>query len=109
MKSRLVFCITILITCANSFSAEGSTEWQSITAFGCHLDDGTCFFNVTGGVVGSPECESSHIRFNTKTSKNGDIWYSMILAAYVADKQVKLNIAGCYGAYPTFNYGHISK
>ncbi|MCP4488100.1 MAG: hypothetical protein GY820_12390 [Gammaproteobacteria bacterium] len=109
MKSRLVFCIAILIASANSYSAEGGTGWRSITSFGCHLDDGTCYFNVNGGVVGSAECESSNIRFYTKTSENGDTWYSMILAAYVADKQVDLNIAGCYGAYPTFSHGKISK
>ena len=109
MKLKMLFGLLLAGFCMSLQAAEGNTGWRTLTSFGCHLNDGTCYFSVDGAAVGPAECLKTNIRFNTKTSENGDTWSSLILAAYLAGKKVHLNIAGCYGAYPTFSYGEIEK
>lgn len=89
----------------------GGTGWRSITAFGCHLTDGTCYFDISGTAVGPEGCHKRNIRFNNLTSPNGKTWLSLIQIAIATGKQVNFNIATrCYSnqpAYPTFRWGQI--
>ena len=109
MRLKILCGLFLAVFCMSLQAAEGHTGWRTLTSFGCHLNDGTCYFSVDGAAVGPAECLKTNIRFNTKTSVNGDTWSSMILAAHLANKRVQFYITGCYGSYPTFAYGQIEQ
>ena len=114
--------LLLLVTLIVSFSLKaeldvndevisGGTGWRSITAFGCHLVDGTCYFDVSGTAVGPDGCHKRNIRFDSLNSPNGKTWLSLIQIAIATGKKVNFNIAtNCYTnqpAYPTFRWGQI--
>ena len=109
MKVKIIFCLIFLSLSVTLQANEGSTGWRNLLGFGCHLNDGICYLDIDGAPVGASQCRTTNIRFNTKASENGDVWASMLLAAYVSGKRVNLNISGCYGNYPTFDHGRIEK
>ncbi|WP_218417929.1 hypothetical protein [Alteromonas lipotrueae] len=102
----IIVILTFLIS-SKTLATTGETGWRSIENFGCHLNDGTCYFTIDGQHVGNSECTNNNIRFSRKSSQNGEFWASMLLAAHMANKKISLNIEGCYGKYPTFTFGKI--
>ncbi len=108
----ILYSVIILILFVQSgYASEGLTGYRNLTSFGCHLEDGTCFVEIDGNSVGASTCISNTIRFNVLNSLNGRNWLSLLQTAYIAKKQVNLNIEGCYvnqPTYPTFNFGYIN-
>jgi hypothetical protein len=110
MKKKLIILFALSVFSMHINAEEGSTGFRNITGFGCHLVDGTCYFNIDGGAVGPDECLSSNVRFNSQNSINGTTWLSLLQIAITTGKRIQLNIVGCYSLqprYPTFNYGSI--
>lgn len=112
---KLLFVVAIALTLSNGNTVNaqtGASGWRTITAFGCHLTDGTCYFHIDGDAVGPEGCKNNSVRFNVLKSPNGKTWLSMIEMAYIAKRKVNLRILEtCYvdqPAYPTFSYGSIS-
>ena len=110
MNKKLIVIILMSLpwfATANS----GGTGWRNITSLGCHLTDGTCYFNIDGAPVGAESCTNNNVRFDVLNSPNGKTWLSLLQQAYASKTRVSLNINACYGNsnYPTFNYGAIEK
>jgi hypothetical protein len=107
---KIMLLIISSIFSANILAQEGSTGFRNIIGFGCHLNDGACYFDIDGGAVGLAECLSSNIRFNSQDTINGKTWLSLLQIALTTGKRIQLNIVGCYSLqpnYPTFNFGRI--
>ena len=109
IKRILLFLFIITFIVKPALSVD--TGFRNITGFGCHLTDGTCYFELEGTVFGPPECTSNQARFDVQLNANGHVWLSMIEAAYLANKRISLNITtDCYMQnYPTFSFGRIEK
>lgn len=86
----------------------GNSGAREITSIGCHKEDNTCFFQISGSPVGPSSCNETSVRFNSALDKNGENTLSLLTAAYFANKKVTLNIVDeCYlyqQNFPTFNY-----
>jgi len=114
MKFYTILLVSVFTFCSaiSANANTGSTGWRTVTVMGCHLTDGTCYFNIDGDPVGPEECKGNNVRFNVLTSPNGKTWLSMLEAAYLTKRQVNLSIINtCYAdqpVYPTFNYGSIA-
>lgn len=111
-KHIVIFWVFLIGIQHSLMASEGDTGLRNITGFGCHLEDGTCYFDIDGSPVGHSSCLGNNIRFNVIDSANGKTWLSIIEAAYIADKQVQLNISGCYSRqpiFPTFTFGRMIK
>ncbi|MCW8880549.1 MAG: hypothetical protein OQK04_06590 [Kangiellaceae bacterium] len=111
MKNFLIISIlsVSLFALPKTNASTGGTGWRNITSFGCHLTDGTCYFNIDGASVGESSCLGNNVRFDAQNMPNGRVWLSLIQQAIATKKKIQLNINGCYGTsiYPTFNYGQI--
>lgn len=86
----------------------GDTGAREITSIGCHKEDNTCYFQISGSTVGPSACNDITLRFNSELDKNGKNTLSLLTAAYFANKKVILNVVDkCYlyqPTFPTFNY-----
>jgi hypothetical protein len=88
-----------------------STGSRNITNIGCHLGDDTCWIDISGSAVGPSGCTSNQIRFSVN-STNGKSVFSLLTAAFLAGKQVNLEVTNtCYlgnTVYPTIGWLNVS-
>lgn len=98
-----IFVFTIGVTHAQE------TGLRSITGYGCHKSDGTCYVLFDGpSVSGGPDCIGNQLRWDAKNDANGKSWLAMIMMAAANGKKVSFFVAGCYSPpFPTFSYGSV--
>lgn len=104
----IALILSLSIFSVNSIAE--SSGLRDINKIGCHLNDGTCFVEISGDSVGPESCKSVSVRWNQDTAASGTEMLSLLMAAFAAGKQVSFNIVeSCYGTYPTFSYINIYK
>ena len=87
--------------------ADEPTGYRKITGMGCHVVDGICFVNLEGSLFGSTEgCSSVQARWDSSTA-GGKNNLSMLMAAWLAGKEVDLYLRGCQDEFwPTFAWAN---
>lgn len=84
----------------------------TITSIGCQTVNGICLVVLNGTAAGPPGCVSNDIRWDSVNTPNGNAAIAQLTAAYLAGKQVTINIDNaCFSefpAYPTMDYYIIS-
>jgi hypothetical protein len=108
--TKIALCSLVLMS--NSVLSEASGP-RAIKSVGCHNFDNTCYMEISGEVVGPPECRSTSIRWNKKNDANGEAILTLVSAALFADKTVEFYLSSsCYVSqtnYPTISYLKVNK
>ncbi|MBU2714207.1 hypothetical protein [Zooshikella harenae] len=112
MKKLAVFLVP-LIFLSTSFAEAEEPSWTQIKSVGCHTTDTTCFVEISGNFVGPSACKSNSLRWNRKTSPNGNATLSLLTTAFAAGNLVSFQVAEeCYQDqpnYPTFRWFNIKR
>ena len=100
-----IFTIALLFMSANAFSAAGDwTPKSKISNIDIEGNDiehvaTITFENAVPESYMNDACRSNYITVNLASEK-GKSMYSLILAARLADKEVKVTLANCQGPRP---------
>jgi hypothetical protein len=83
---------------AGNYSISGT-----ITAIGCQTVNGICFVTLSGAAAGPPGCVSTNVRWDSVNTPNGTAVIAQLTAAYLAGKQVYINISNsCFAEFPNY-------
>ncbi|MFY0563292.1 hypothetical protein ACN28E_05565 [Archangium lansingense] len=105
-RAMLLSAVVVALALPGQAQATG-TGLRTITNIGCHLNNNTCWVDISGSAVGPANCRATSIRFNI-TAPNGKNIFSLMTAAFLAGKQVSFELPDtCYvdqPIYPTLTY-----
>lgn len=113
-RSTYALVLTFLTSfgLANNCLADEQTTPRHIVSLGCHDVNGTCFVTLDGTPFGSTlGCSVGAItqfRFDNGDTDEGKRAYASFLAAFLAGKQVSVDLSGCTTqGYPQLVYFNI--
>ena len=90
---------------SNIAHGDEGTGLRTIIDMGCNKDDGGCYIHIDGDAVGETYgCESNVIKWDTN-EQGGKNLLAIFMSAFLSQKQIHLNISGCYNGHPTFSGG----
>lgn len=83
---------------AGNYSISGT-----VTSIGCQTINGICFVTLSGAAAGPPGCVSNDVRWDSVNTPNGNAAIAQLTAAYLAGKQVAINIDNnCFAEFPSY-------
>ena len=103
-KYTIFSSIFVFFIVASPTQAAETAE-RNILSIGCQKEKGVCTVQLNGDAVGSRNCASNTLQFNTLTDKNADAVLSLLTAAFFANKKVRFDISeqcGNQDTMPTF-------
>jgi hypothetical protein len=101
------YALMISVSLAGNYGISGT-----ITSMGCQTVNGICFVTLSGAASGPPGCVGTQVRWDSVNTPNGTAAIAQLTGAYLAGKQVLINISdSCFAefpAYPAMDYYIIS-
>jgi hypothetical protein len=109
LQNKILAFFVFIFMSLPAGAVTGWTGFRSISDFGCHNTDGTCYLTIDGDEVsGGSNCTSRSIRWDSRNDPNGKTWLALLLTAKSLGTKVGFYVGSCYAmqpVYPTFYWG----
>jgi len=113
MKSKFFATGILLVGMVLSFESTANELVTKVVQVGCHTSDSNCFVYIDKAIpAGVANCSNrGSLRWDASMAKNAPQVYATLLAAAMADKEVRFGGVdkACVRGYPTFEYVLIRK
>lgn len=106
LKSKINFIACVLIGCVLLIPAANAGSYGitgTIDSIGCRTVNGICLVIINGTAAGPPGCVQNQVRWDSVNTPNGNAAIAQLTAAYLAGKQVTINISdNCFAEFPSY-------
>jgi hypothetical protein len=95
----LIGCVLMIpVANAGNYGIAGT-----IISMGCQTVNGVCFVTLSGAAAGPAGCVQNQVRWDSVNTPNGNAAIAQLTAAYLAGKQVSINISNtCFAEFPSY-------